>query len=128
MSEFSKFPVLNLETVRRLADEAGFEFHERFEGEFCGSLEMLQRFDELAKASASGVNVFVPDYDWNSRWDSPEEAVTEGQKYGDYPEGYDFTMVRLVVVARSAYRIIGGVPVLTSTAFPEEINDRPCED
>ena len=120
MNEFANFPALNLETVRRLADEAGFEFHERFEGEFCGSIEMLQRFDELAKASA--YNVFVPNYDWNSHWDSPEKAVTEGQKYGDYPEGYDFTMVRLVVVARSAYRIIGGVPVLTSTAFPEETN------
>ena len=120
MKEFANFHALNLETVRRLADEAGFDFHERFEGEFCGSLEMLQRFDELAKASA--VNVFVPHYDWNSRWDSPEEAVTEGQKYGDYQDGCEFTMVRLVVVAQSAYRIIGGVPVLTSTAFPEETN------
>lgn len=128
MTEFSNFPVLNLETVRRLADEAGFEFHERFEGEFCGSLAMLQRFAELAKASAYGVNVFVPDYEWNSHWGSPEKAVTEGQKYGDYPEGYEFTMVRLVVVARSAYRIIGGVPVLTSTAPPEKTNPQAKED
>lgn len=118
---------MNLETVRRLADEAGFEFHERFEGEFCGSLAMLQRFGELAKASAYGVNVFVPDYDWNCHWGSPEEAVTEGQKYGDYPEGYDFTMVRLVVGAKSAYRIIDGVPVLTSIAFPEEIKPQTKE-
>lgn len=44
---------MNLETVRRLADEAGFEFHERFEGEFCGSLAMLQQFAELVMSEAT---------------------------------------------------------------------------
>lgn len=74
------------------------------------------------------MNVFVPDYDWNCHWSSPEEAVEEGRKYGECQDGTEFTMVRLMVGAKSTYRVIDGAPVLVSIAFPEEINPRPEGD
>ena len=73
------------------------------------------------------MDVFVPDYDWNSQWESVEASVKNGQGYGDFSEGDEFSMVRLTVGARTTYRIVNGVPTPVSVSFPEELKptDQP---
>ena len=61
------------------------------------------------------MDIFVPEYDWNSHWESVNENVLEC----DYTEGQEFTMVRLTVGARTTYRIVNGNAVPVSMAFPE---------
>jgi hypothetical protein len=60
------------------------------------------------------MNIFVPDYEWNSHWDSVEENVAEC----DYAEGDEFKMVRLTVGACTTYRIVNGKPVPVIVSFP----------
>jgi hypothetical protein len=62
--------------------------------------------------------IFVPDYEWNAHWDSVEMAVASGKEYGEYEEGHEFTMVRLEVYAATTYKIVNGIPVVVSLAFP----------
>ncbi len=69
------------------------------------------------------MEVFVPDYEWNSQWDSVEQAVEEGQKYGDYSEGDEFKMVRLTVGACTTYRIVNGKAVPVAVAFPQNVKE-----
>lgn len=73
------------------------------------------------------MDVFVPDYDWNSQWESVEAAVKTGQEYGDLKEGDEFSMVRLTVGACTTYRIINGQPTPIVVQFPEELKptDQP---
>ncbi len=61
------------------------------------------------------MDIFVPEYDWNSHWESVNENVTEC----GYAEGDEFTMVRLTVGARTTYRIVNGSAVPVAMAFPE---------
>ena len=65
------------------------------------------------------MEIFVPDYEWNSHWNSVEEAVATGKECGDYSEGDEFKMVRLTVGAMTTYRIVDGKPVPVSVAFPD---------
>lgn len=61
------------------------------------------------------MDIFVPDYEWNSHWNSVEESVAEC----DYTEGDEFKMVRLTVGACTTYRIVNGKPVPVVVAFPD---------
>lgn len=65
------------------------------------------------------MEVFVPPYEWNSHYTSVEEAVAEGQKYGDCQEGDEFQMVRLTVGALTTYKVVDGKAVPIKVAFPE---------
>jgi len=67
------------------------------------------------------VEIFVPDYEWNSHWASVEEAVEDGKKHGDFSEGDEFKMVRLTVGACTTYRIVAGKPVPIEVAFPDSL-------
>lgn len=67
--------------------------------------------------------VFVPDYDWNSHFTSPEDHVESGREYGESDEGSEFTLVRLTVGAKTTYRIVDGKPVAISLAFPEALKE-----
>lgn len=69
------------------------------------------------------MDVFVPEYDWNSQWSSVEKSVKEGVAYGDYAEGDEFKMVRLTVHACTTYKIIDGKPVATAISFPVGIKE-----
>lgn len=64
------------------------------------------------------IDIFVPEYDWNSHWSSVEESVAAGFECGDHKEGDEFTMVRLTVGAATTYKIVDGKPVPTRVAFP----------
>lgn len=48
---------MDIVTVRRLANEAGVEWHEGigFEGDFCANLEILQRFASAVQAEPAGI-------------------------------------------------------------------------
>lgn len=63
------------------------------------------------------MDIFVPDYDWNSHWGSVEESVS----VCDYAEGEEFTMVRLTVGAATTYKIVDGKPTPTRVAFPDPL-------
>ena len=65
--------------------------------------------------------VFVPDYDWNAHFASPEEHIRSGQEYGESEEGSEFTLVRLTVGAKTTYRVVNGKPEVVSIAFPEAL-------
>jgi hypothetical protein len=65
------------------------------------------------------MEIFVPDYEWNSHWNSVDEAVSAGEEFGDYYEGQEFKMVRLTVGACTTYRIVDGKPIPISVSFPE---------
>ena len=65
------------------------------------------------------MEIFVPDYEWNSHWNSVEEAVASGAECGDYNEGDEFKMVRLTVGACTTYRIVNGKPVPVVVAFTD---------
>lgn len=67
------------------------------------------------------MEIFVPDYDWNSHWNSVAEAVEAGEEFDEYPEGEEFTMVRLTVGARTTYKIVNGEPVPISIGFPKSL-------
>jgi hypothetical protein len=66
--------------------------------------------------------VFVPDYDWNSQFSSPEDHVEAGREYGESEEGSEFSLVRLTVGAKTTYRIVDGKPVVVSIAFPDALS------
>ncbi len=63
------------------------------------------------------MDIFVPDDDWNSQWESVDEYVSA---YG-YAEGEEFKMVRLTVGAFTTYRIVKGKPVPVAIAFPVKL-------
>jgi len=65
------------------------------------------------------MEIFVPDYEWNSHWNSVEEAVSAGAECGDYREGDEFKMVRLTVGACTTYRIVDGKPFPVMVSFPD---------
>jgi hypothetical protein len=76
------------------------------------------------------MEIFVPDYDWNSHWSTVEESAGECA----YAEGEEFKMVRLTVGACTTYRIVDGKPVPVSVAFPDaapsnaEVTGAPTTD
>ena len=49
--------------------------------------------------------------------ESPEQCAIDE----DLQEGEEVFLVKVTVVARYTYRIIGGKPVATSVAFPESL-------
>jgi len=61
--------------------------------------------------------IFVPDYDWNSHFTSPEDHVEAGREYGESEEGSEFELVRLTVGAKTTYRIVNGKPVPVAVGF-----------
>jgi hypothetical protein len=61
--------------------------------------------------------IFVPDYEWNAHYESPEEVIATGE----LAEGEEFDLVRLTVGAKTTYRVVNGKPVPVSVAFPEGI-------
>jgi hypothetical protein len=74
--------------------------------------------------------IFVPDYEWNSHYNSPEECVLLGQQCGDFNEGDEFKLVRLEVGACTTYRVVNGKPVPVVVAFPAgiESESEPVSD
>lgn len=74
------------------------------------------------------MEIFVPDYEWNSHWKSVDEAVEDGKKYGDFPEGDEFTMVRITVGAATTYRIVDGKPMPINVAFPDSLPALPSDN
>jgi len=74
------------------------------------------------------MDVFVPEYDWNSQWESVEASVLAGQECGDFCEGNEFKMVRIMVGACTTYRIVGGKAVPVAVAFPEALQPPKGED
>lgn len=73
------------------------------------------------------MEIFVPDYDWNAHYESVEESVDEGMKYGDFEEGDEFSMVRLTVGACTTYKIVDGKAVPISLAFPKPADQKGGE-
>lgn len=64
------------------------------------------------------MEIHVQDYDWNSHFDSPADFV---EACGDLVEGAEFELVRVVVGAKTKYRIVDGKPVPISLSFPEGV-------
>lgn len=62
--------------------------------------------------------IFVPEHEWNSHYESPEDHVAQGAECGESEEGSEFTLVRLEVCAATTYRIVDGKPVPVRVAFP----------
>jgi hypothetical protein len=65
------------------------------------------------------VEVFVPEYDWNSHFASLEDHTKACQEHGESEEGSEFTLVRLAVGAATTYRIVNGKPEVVAIAFPD---------
>lgn len=65
--------------------------------------------------------LYVPDYEWNAHYNSPEECVEQGKEVGDFKEGEEFSLVRLQVFAKTTYKIVDGKPVPVSLAFPDQL-------
>ena len=72
------------------------------------------------------MEIFVPEYDWNSHWSSVEESVSAGFECGDHEEGDEFTMVRLTVGAATTYKIVDGKPTPIRVAFPDPLPKEPA--
>lgn len=65
-------------------------------------------------------DIFVPDYEWNAHYESPEEMVKEAG--GELSDGDEFELVRLTVGAKTRYRIVNGQPIPVSVAFPDKVS------
>jgi hypothetical protein len=81
---------------------------------------LRRRLERLVRGEI--VDIFVPDYDWNSHWSSVDESAGEC----DYAEGEEFKMVRLTVGACITYRIVNGQPVPVLVAFPDAATANVC--
>jgi len=68
------------------------------------------------------MDIFVPDYEWNARYESVEAAVASGEEFGDFDEGDEFKMVRLTVGAITTYKIVAGKAVPIAVAFPSGLS------
>lgn len=63
------------------------------------------------------VQVFVDVTDFSSQYDSPEDYVA-CQEIGR--DGVEFELVRMDVISKTKFRMLGGVPVPVEIAFPED--------
>lgn len=66
------------------------------------------------------MEIFVPDYEWNTHYRSVEEAVATAHEWGELNEGEEFKMVRLTVGACTTYKIVDGKAVPVSVSFPTD--------
>ena len=64
------------------------------------------------------MEIFVPDYDWNSHWESVESNAAACE----LREGEEFSLVRITVGCCTTYRIIDGKPVPIAISFPKGID------
>ena len=64
--------------------------------------------------------IYVPDYEWNSHYNSPEECVEIGREFDEFKEGETFSLVRLQIFAKTTYKIMDGKPVPIEVAFPDQ--------
>jgi len=67
------------------------------------------------------MEIYVPDYEWNAQYESPEECLALGREKGDLKEGDEFSLVRLTVGANTTYRVIDGKAVPIIITFPVAI-------
>lgn len=84
-------------------------------------IDDLERVDvgDEAPCAQPAMEVFVPEYEWNAHYPSIQENLDDGLERGEYQEGDEFKMVRLLVGACTTYAIKDGKPVPVAVSFPK---------
>lgn len=107
--------------INDLMTSRGCSLTEDQDAVLCAALGAL--WEEINAPDATRLDVFVPDYDWNAKWGSPQEAVEAGLSVGDFSEGDQFQLLRLTAGALTTYRIADRKAIPVAVAFPIGLED-----